>query len=87
MEFCRIQYPCQKSAMNVFQKQEQKENNKKNKLEFQPPKVKVDPKLKRIREKRILMSNKDSVTTTEANNKKRFMKNLDFMANIQHTIL
>ena len=28
------------------------------------------------------MSNKDSVTTTEANNKKRFMKNLDFMANI-----
>jgi hypothetical protein len=41
----------------------------KNKLEFQPPKVKIDPKLKRIREKRILMSNKDSVTTTEANNK------------------
>ena len=64
------------------EKQEQKENNKKNKLEFQPPKVKIDPKLKRIREKRILMSNKDSVTTTEANNKKRFMKNLDFMANI-----
>ena len=64
------------------EKQEQKENNKKNKLEYQPPKVKVDLQLKQIREKRILMSHKDSVTTTEANNKKRFMKNLEFMANI-----
>ena len=63
------------------EKQEQKENNKKNKLEYQPPKVKVDLQLKQIREKRILMSHKDSVTTTEANNKKRFMKNLEFMAN------
>ena len=64
------------------EKQEQKENNEKNKKTFQPPKVKVDLKLKQMREKKILMSRKDSVTATENNNKRRFLKNLDFMANI-----
>ena len=72
--------------MDVFEeeqeKQEKKENNEKSKKNFQPPKVKIDLQLKQIREKRILMSHKDSVTETENNNKKRFLKNLDFMANI-----
>ena len=72
--------------MDVFEeeqeKQEKKENNEKSKKNFQPPKVKIDLQLKQIREKRILMSHKDSVTETENKNKKRFLKNLDFMANI-----
>ena len=72
--------------MDIFEenqeKQEQKENNDRNKKTYQPPKVKIDLQLKQIREKRILMSHKESVTETETKNKKRFLKNLDFMANI-----
>ena len=64
------------------EKQEQKEKNEISKKTFQPPKVKINKELKRLREKKLLMSNKDSVTQTEIQNKKRFMKNLDFMANI-----
>ena len=64
------------------EKQEQKEKNEISKKTFQPPKVKINKELKRLREKKFLMSNKDSVTQTEIQNKKRFMKNLDFMANI-----
>ena len=79
-------YVLEDEIMDKFEdeqeKQEQKENNEKNKKTYQPPKVKVDLKLKQLREKKILMSHKDSVTATETNNKKRFLKNLDFMANI-----
>ena len=64
------------------EKQEQKEKNEISKKTFQPPKVKINKELKRLREKKLFMSNKDSVTQTEIQNKKRFMKNLDFMANI-----
>ena len=64
------------------EKQEQKEKNEISKKTFRPPKVKINKELKRLREKKLLMSNKDSVTQTEIQNKKRFMKNLDFMANI-----
>jgi len=67
---------------NEQEKQEQKEKNKQIKLNYQPPKVKVDLKLKQLREKKILMSHKDSVTQTEVQNKNRFLKNLNFMANI-----
>ena len=67
---------------NEQEKQEQKEKNKQIKLNYQPPKVKVDLKLKQQREKKILMSHKDSVTQTEVQNKNRFLKNLNFMANI-----
>ena len=38
--------------------------------------------MKRIRESRNVKTNKDSVTQTEINNKKRLLKSLDFMANI-----
>ena len=64
------------------EKQEQKEKNKQIKLHYQPPKVKIDLNLKQQREKKILMSHKDSVTQTEVQNKNRFLKNLNFMANI-----
>ena len=64
------------------EKQEQKEKNKQIKLNYQPPKVKIDLNLKQQREKKILMSHKDSVTQTEVQNKNRFLKNLNFMANI-----
>ena len=64
------------------EKLEQKEKNKEIKKNYQPPKVKINLQLKKIREKKFLMSNKDSVTQTESENKKRFLKNLDFMANI-----
>ena len=63
-------------------KKEQKEKNEKQKRNYQPPKVKIDIKLKEIRESRNIKTNKDSVTKTEINNKNRFLKNLDFMANI-----
>ena len=63
-------------------KKEQKEKNEKEKRNYQPPKVKIDIKLKKIRESRNIKTNKDSVTKTEMNNKNRFLKNLDFMANI-----
>ena len=64
------------------EKLEQKEKNEQIKKNYQPPKVKINLQLKKIREKKIFMSKKDSVTQTETENKKRFMKNLDFMANI-----
>ena len=64
------------------EKIEQKEKNEQTKKNYQPPKVKINLQLKKIREKKINISKKDSVTQTEINNKKRFMKNLDFMANI-----
>ena len=64
------------------EKLKQKEKKKKKKKNYQPPKVKINLQLKKIREKKFLMSNKDSVTQTESENKKRFLKNLDFMANI-----
>ena len=64
------------------EKIEQKEKNEQTKKNYQPPKVKINLQLKKIREKKINVSKKDSVTQTEINNKKRFMKNLDFMANI-----
>ena len=64
------------------EKLEQKEKNNEIKKNYQPPKVKINLQLKKIREKKFLMSNKDSVTQTESENKKRFLKNLDFMANI-----
>ena len=64
------------------EKIEQNEKNEKKKKNYQPPKVKINLQLKKIREKKINISKKDSVTQTEINNKKRFMKNLDFMANI-----
>ena len=41
-----------------------------NKKNFQPPKVKIDLQLKQIREKRILMSHKDSVTEKDQKKKK-----------------
>ncbi len=63
-------------------KKEQKEKNEKEKRNYQPPKVRIDIKLKNIRESRNIKTNKDSVTRTEMNNKNRFLKNLDFMANI-----
>ena len=64
------------------EKIEQEEKNEQTKKNYQPPKVKINLQLKKIREKKINVSKKDSVTQTEINNKKRFMKNLDFMANI-----
>ena len=63
-------------------KKEQKEKNEKEKKNYQPPEVKIDFRLKEIREKRNLKTNKDSVIKTENNNKKRFLKNLNFIANI-----
>ena len=64
------------------EQQEQKEKNEQTKKSYQPPPVRVNPKLKKIREKRFLISPKESVTQTETENKKRLLKNLDFMANI-----
>ena len=64
------------------EKQERKEQNEQIKKNYQPPKVKINLHLKLIREKKYLTSNKDSVIQTEANNKKKLLKNLDFMANI-----
>ena len=63
-------------------KKEQKEKNEKVKKNYQPPKVKIDMKLKQIRENRNIKTNKESVTQTEVNNKKKFLKNLNLMANI-----
>ena len=63
-------------------KKEQKEKNEKEKKNYQPPEVKVDFKLKEIRENRNIKTNKDSVIKTEINNKNRFLKNLNFIANI-----
>ena len=63
-------------------KKEQKEKNEKEKKNYQPPKVKIDKKLKKIRESRNIKTNKESVARTENNNKMRLIKNLDFMANI-----
>ena len=67
---------------NEHEKLEQKEKNEEIKKNYQTPKVKINPQLKQIREKKIFMSIKDSVTETEANNKKRLLKNLDYMNNI-----
>ena len=64
------------------EKLKQKEKNEQIKKNYQPPKVKINLQLKKILEKKINMSHKDSVTQTENENKKRFLKNLDFMANI-----
>jgi len=63
-------------------KKEQKEKNEKEKKNYKPPKVKTDEQLKQIRENRNNITHKESVIQTEANNKNRFLKNLDFMANI-----
>ena len=63
-------------------KKEQKEKNEKEKKNYKPPKVKKDEQLKQIRENRNNITHKESVIQTEANNKNRFLKNLDFMANI-----
>ena len=63
-------------------KKEQKEKNEKEKRNYQPPKVKIDKKLKLIRENRNIKTNKESVSRTEINNKNRLLNNLNFMANI-----
>ena len=63
-------------------KKEKKEKNEREKKNYKPPPVKVDFKLKQIREARYMKTKKDSVIKTEMNNKNRLMKNLNFIANI-----
>ena len=63
-------------------KKEKKEKNKLEKKNYKPPPVKVDFKLKEIREGRYMKTKKDSVIKTEISNKNRLMKNLNFIANI-----
>ena len=63
-------------------KKEKKQKNEQEKKNYKPPPVKVDFKLKEIREGRYMKTKKDSVIKTEINNKNRLMKNLNFIANI-----
>ena len=63
-------------------KKEKKEKNEREKKNYKPPPVKVDFKLKEIREGRYMKTKKDSVIKTEISNKNRLMKNLNFIANI-----
>ena len=51
-----------------------KEYNQLEKINYKPPSVKINKRLKTIREKRINQSNKDMVLETELNNKKRLNK-------------
>ena len=51
-----------------------KECNQLEKINYKPPSVKINAKLKQIREKRFNTSNKDMVLETELNNKKRLDK-------------
>ena len=51
-----------------------KECNQLEKINYKPPSVKINTKLKQIREKRFNTSNKDMVLETELNNKKRLDK-------------
>lgn len=51
-----------------------KEYNQLEKMNYKPPSVKINKRLKTIREKRINQSNKDMVLETELNNKKRLNK-------------
>ena len=67
---------------NEEDKKEKKEKNEREKKNYKPPPVKVDFKLKQIREGRYMRTKKDSVIKTEINNKNRLMKNLNFIANI-----
>ncbi len=54
--------------------QKRKEYNQLEKINYKPPSVKINKRLKTIREKRINQSNKDMVLETELNNKKRLNK-------------
>lgn len=63
-------------------KKEKKEKNEREKKNYKPPPVKVDFKLKEIREGRYMKTKKDLVIKTEISNKNRLMKNLNFIANI-----
>jgi hypothetical protein len=51
-----------------------KEYNQLEKINYKPPSVKINKRLKTIREKRINQSNKDMVLETELNNKMRLNK-------------
>ena len=53
------------------EEKKKKECNQLEKNNYKPPSVKINKKLKSIREKRINLSNKDMVIETEINNKKR----------------
>ena len=64
------------------EKKDKKEKNEREKRNYQPPKVKINKKLKSIRENRNIKTNKESVSRTETNNKNRLINNLNFMANI-----
>jgi hypothetical protein len=54
--------------------QKKKEYNQLEKINYKPPSVKINKRLKTIREKRINQSNKDMVLETELNNKMRLNK-------------